>query len=188
MSLSIVKVRASVTIGSHTVETPNVLSFTVKKSRGQSSTFDASLKISAGASISGGSDVTISAGKDSPSLIFTGIVKRAQISPCWEDPSYSILTISGNDVLTLLENKKYTRRCRGTSVRWAIINEVVRPGLRSGKLNFASAGLAVAGSLEMMSQGNSNVSLVNKPKSAANTPFDPTIQVAWELKIDTDVS
>ena len=46
MAIELVKIRAVITIGnSLTVETPFIQSFNVRKSRGQISTFDASLKV-----------------------------------------------------------------------------------------------------------------------------------------------
>jgi hypothetical protein len=47
-----------------------------------------------------------------------------------------ILNISGNDVLSRLQNKKYTRRCRSTKGVWISIDSVTRQGLRDGKLTY----------------------------------------------------
>ena len=80
-----VKIRASVTVGGVTTETPFIQSFTVNKTRGQVSTFSAALKIPASspADLTGG-DVVIKAGEGSPQhTIFTGICRAAKISPCF---------------------------------------------------------------------------------------------------------
>jgi hypothetical protein len=139
MSIEMVKCRASVSVGGLTVVTPYVQSFNVRKQRGQVSTFDASLKVN-GDSIGGGSlggEVQIYAGAGSPSkLIFTGICRQAKISPCYDDPAYVILSISGADALSLLQGKKYTRRCRSSKAAWVGITGVVREGLRSGKFAY----------------------------------------------------
>lgn len=136
MAIDRIKVRARVEIGSIRIETPFVQSFNVTKQRGQVSTFSASLKVS-NDEISGvisGGDVRIYAGEDSPSdVIFTGICRAAKTSPCYDDPKYVILSISGADKMSLLHGKKYTRRCRSTSTAWAAITGVVREGLKSGK-------------------------------------------------------
>jgi hypothetical protein len=139
MSIEMVKCRATVSIGGVNVSTPYVQSFNVRKQRGQVSTFDASLKVngtSIGSSLTGGS-VVISAGTDgSKKTIFTGICRQAKVSPCFDDPAYVILSISGADALSLLHGKKYTRRCRETLAAWVGITGVVREGLRSGKFAY----------------------------------------------------
>lgn len=132
-----VKIRAKIEIGSLKVETPYILSFTVTKTRGQSSTFSTSLKVNSD-DISGsisGAEIVISAGVGSASeKIFTGIVKKLTVSPCFDDPKYVILNVSGNDVLSMLEGKKFTRRCRATKSSWVSITSVNRKGPRTGKL------------------------------------------------------
>lgn len=141
MSIEMVKCRATVSIGGVSVSTPYVQSFNVRKQRGQVSTFDASLKVngaSIGGSLTGGS-VVISAGTaGSEKTIFTGICRQAKASPCFDDPAYVILSISGADALSLLHGKKYTRRCRETLAAWVGITGVVREGLRSGKFAYTN--------------------------------------------------
>ena len=140
MAIDRVKIRARVTIGSLIVQTGNgyadIMSFNVTKSRRALSSFSASLKVPAGA-ITGnlvGSNVKIEAGEDTASnVIFVGFARSAKISPCFDDPYYVILAISGNDALSFLQGKKYTRRCRATKSAWVSINSVVRKKLKSGK-------------------------------------------------------
>ena len=136
MSIDMVKIRAKVSIGNLSVVTPYILSFNVTKTRGAVSTFSASLKVKSFSfnSTLSGKPVEISAGEGSPSnLIFTGMVKKATVTPCWDDPSYVILNISGEDALAYLRGKKYTRRCRSTQSSWTTITGVTRKGLKSGK-------------------------------------------------------
>lgn len=140
MAITTVPVRATISIGGISISTPFVLSFTVRRSRGQISTFDASLKV-AHDKISGltGGEVSIKAGiAGSEKQIFTGIVRNAKMTPCWDDPNYVMLTISGNDVLSLLQGKKYTRRCRATRGQFCVITSVARKGLKSGKFTYDS--------------------------------------------------
>ena len=135
MAIDMVKIRAKIELGGLVIETPYILSFTVTKTRGIISTFSASLKIY-NADINGNlvsESIKISAGENIPHLIFTGVVKKATISPCWDDPSYVLLNISGEDMLSYLKGKKYTRRCRGSKSSWANIVGVTRSGLKSGK-------------------------------------------------------
>lgn len=140
MGITTVPIRATVTIGSLSVSTPFVLSFTVRKARGQINTFDASLKVGhdkISGPVSGGS-VSIKAGsKGKINQIFTGIVRNAKMTPCWDDPNYVILSISGNDTLSLLQGKKYTRRCRASLGQFCVITSA-RRGLKSGKFTYDS--------------------------------------------------
>ena len=134
MSIELVKIRASISVGGLTVKTPYIQSFNVRKNRGAASTFDAVLKVGLGDTSSATGEITIRAGEGSASnLIFTGIVKKIHITPCWDDPHYCFLNLSGTDMFYLLENKKYTRRCRASMTSWATIDSLVRPGLRSSK-------------------------------------------------------
>ena len=139
MSITQVKVRAKITIGgSLIVETPFILSFNVNKARGQISTFDASLKVP-GSAITGsisGDHIKIYAGSISTYLsnvIFSGIVKVIRITPCWDDPQYVFMNVSGEDILSTLRGKKYTRRSTASTASWISIDGVARKGLRSGK-------------------------------------------------------
>jgi len=138
MAITRVKCRATVSVGGLSASTPFVQSFNVRRQRGQVSTFDASLKVPAGsASGLAGGDVVIRAGEGSASnTIFTGICRTAKVSPCFDDPYYVILSISGADKLSLLQGKKFTRRCRSTNSAWASITSIVRSGLKSGKFAY----------------------------------------------------
>jgi hypothetical protein len=139
MPISRVKVRAKITIGSLIVETPFIQSFNVNKQRGQVGTMSASLKVNQ-EEINGpvaGDNIKVFAGKegDMPQ-IFTGIVKSAKISPCFDDPSYVIMSLTAADLMIMLRNKIYTRRCRATKASWTAITGVVRRGLKSGKFTY----------------------------------------------------
>jgi len=136
MAIERIKVRAKVEIGNLNVVTPFVQAFNVRKQRGQISSFDATLKVShdeVGGAITGDA-VKIYAGVDAANdLIFTGICRSAKMSPCYDDPKYVLLSISGADILSLLQGKKYTRRCRSSKSTWMAITGVIREGLKSGK-------------------------------------------------------
>ena len=135
MGITLVPIRATITIGGLSISTPFIQSFNVRKTRGQLSTFDASLKIDHTALTASniGGFVTISAGSASEHKIYTGILKKSTVSPCWDDPGYVLLNISGTDILSHLQGKKYTRRCRATNSTWISIESVTREGLRDGK-------------------------------------------------------
>lgn len=148
VSIGMIKVRARITIGTGiTAVTPSmagsnyILSFNVDKARGQISTFSASLKVRlTQATTIAGATIKIEAGEGSPQhTIFNGIVKKITISPCNDDPNYVIMNISGADVLSKLEGKRYTRRCRSRKGLWVGIEGIARPGLRSSKLAYTPA-------------------------------------------------
>ena len=139
MAITQVPIRAEVTLGGLVISTPYITSFNVHRRRGSPATFDVSVKVKESintAGFSGG--ISISAGAPSLHKIFTGVVKGAKMSPCWDDPSYVILTLTGDDVLSLLKGKKYTRRCRGTKASFCIITDVARSGLKSGKFAYTN--------------------------------------------------
>ena len=141
MTIEMVRCRAEIEFGGIVVRTPYVLSFSVNKSRSQFSTFNASLKVSH-EDVGGGfmgAVVTIRAGVyGNLNTIFTGYVKKSTISPCYDDPKYVLLNISGADALSVLQGKSYTRRSRATQGVWVTIDSVVTPGLKSGKFKYVS--------------------------------------------------
>lgn len=146
MAIERVKVRANITIGRLSVSTPYIQSFNVKKQRGQVSTFDASLKVShdeISGTITGGNVVIKAGSESSMETIFTGMCRTAKISPCYDDPKYVILSISGADASILLQGKRYTRRCRATTSTWVSITGVNREGLKSGKFSYDSEKITI---------------------------------------------
>lgn len=132
-------IRAQIRIGSSlVVETPNVVSFSVSRSRGQmSATFQASIKIPYTSSTDILADkVVIRAGQgksaSSMPIVFTGKVFKAVINPVRTDASVVMLNLSGKDVLSILEGQKINRRLKtyrdGSSppARWGMINNIVK--------------------------------------------------------------
>lgn len=139
-SIEMVKIRATIQIGSFSVQTPFISSFNVTKTRGQISTFSASIKVKAGTSEFVGQNIVIIAGEENrEEKIFTGLVKTATISPCFDDPEYVLVNLSGKDILSELEGKKFTRRCKASKATWVTIDGVSRKGLKSGKFKARAA-------------------------------------------------
>jgi hypothetical protein len=143
-SLRMVPIRCLISLGGITAGTPvgsrtnHVLSFNVDKVRGQPGTCNVSLRVKKGqasmASSTGGV-ITIDAGANGANhRVFYGFIKSITISPCREYPSFVIMNATGIDVLSKLDGKKYTRRCRYAHGTWISIEGVVREGLRSSKL------------------------------------------------------
>jgi len=136
-SLTRVKVRASITGGGISAQTPFVKSFNVRKTRGQAGSFSCSVKVPAGSVGNVRGQIQIRAGSPSATnLIFTGIITKATISPAFDDPSYVIVNITGTDVLKTLEHKKYTRRQTSSLASWCEITGVTRKKAKSDKFQY----------------------------------------------------
>jgi hypothetical protein len=99
------KVRAKIKFGNITVETPDVVSFGVNRSRNQmSATFSASVKIGydeIGSSIEVLAEtIVIEAGlKNNLNTVFTGQIEKCIVNPVRTDASKVILNLSGRDVI-----------------------------------------------------------------------------------------
>lgn len=184
MPIEVVKIRATVEVGGITVKTPYIQSFNVRKSRGSLSTFDASLKVSYESVTSNSSGpVTIRAGENgSERLIFTGILKKATASPCWDDPGFIILNISGTDVLSQLQGKKYTRRCRSTNSSWVSINSVNRKGLRDGSFGKEVNTLLFDGGDSFNHRENTKASRPNGAEKPPKSPSSSYVEVSISKK------
>jgi len=128
-------IRATITLGTISVETPYVLSFSVNKVRNGKSTFSASLKVDARElkHLTDNKVVIYAGTKNHQNKIFTGYILNSTPSPCWDDPKYVVLNISGSDILYRLENERYTRRQTSASSRWAIITGVQRKAPKGSK-------------------------------------------------------
>jgi hypothetical protein len=190
MAIDRIECRATVSVGGLSVSTPFVQSFSVRKQRGQISTFDASLKVShseVNSAITGDS-VKIYAGSldTGTPLIFTGIVRQAKISPCFDDPKYVILSISGADVLSLLNGKKYTRRCRSSKAAWAAITSVARKGLKSGKFAYKNESVMRVDSGELNKESALSVFQANNQDNTvtAAVPGQTTESAAVGLRVE----
>lgn len=130
-------VRAEIEIGSTKISTPDVLSFNVTRSRGQSyATFTAAVKVSYKLLDTGkflAENVVIKAGADGlMNTIFTGKIYKCIVNPLRTDASKVILNISGKDILAVIEGQKVNRRLKtykdgdGPIERWGVINSVIK--------------------------------------------------------------
>jgi len=101
------------------VETPDVKSISVNKSRGSNiGTFSATIEVKVdanfGSPTGSGGKIRIYAGtKDNyvtKGPIFTGKIRNIRPSPTPGKPNYYTLSLSGDDVMSTLQNKKFSRR------------------------------------------------------------------------------
>ena len=145
MSIQSVPIRAIINFGGVTVVTPYVLSFNVTKVRNSKATFSASLKIRSDR-IDNIDDnlITIRAGeKGKENKIFTGYVLSTRPSICFEDPNYTILNISGSDILYKLEGEKFTRRVIASEARWAVIESVEKKAEKGSQFHLVNRAVMI---------------------------------------------
>lgn len=130
-------IRATITIGDETISTPDVVSFNVRRSRGQmAATFSASLKMDA-STMSNNSlalvaeGITIEAGvKGSEKQIFTGVVQKVTVNPIRTDASKVMVSLSGKDNMSIMEGQKINRRIKTyrdgdtPPERWGVVTAI----------------------------------------------------------------
>lgn len=59
--------------------------------------------------------------------VFTGYVLKMNFNPCREDAEFVYLSVSGNDIFYILQDKKFTRRAKPSQLEmWGAITSVVR--------------------------------------------------------------
>jgi len=120
-----VKIRATIDVGGAIISTPDILSFSVTRARGQMcATFQASVKIPGDVTFGAGGKIVISA---NAGTIFTGYVKKMSISPSKTDSSHVIVNMSGRDVLSVLEGITFSRRVDAMKMaRFGVISSIVQ--------------------------------------------------------------
>lgn len=140
VTITDVKIRATISGAGFSVSTPYILSFYIRKSRNELSSFNFSVKVGS-SFLSGatGGPVTFEVSANGvPKKIYTGIILAINVRPCFDDPQYVIVDASGTDIRKELEYKQYTRRSMDSTSSWAMITGVVRQGLKSSKLNYSA--------------------------------------------------
>jgi hypothetical protein len=130
-------IRASISLGNIEISTPDVVSFNVRKSRGQkAATFSASVKMDA-AVMSDNSlslidkGVVIEAGvKGSEKRIFTGVVQKVTVNPIRTDASKVMVSLAGKDGMSVMEGQKINRRVKTyrdgdtPPERWGVVTAI----------------------------------------------------------------
>lgn len=137
--IQVIHIRAEISFSGRTISTPDIKSFNINRNRGSASTFSASLKVLTTDIQSLTGTVSIHAGSEGNlNKLFTGHVKTVSPSPCWDDPKYFIVNITGVDALYRLEHRRFTRRQIYSDTTWALITRVVAKGKKSGTMKFAT--------------------------------------------------
>jgi hypothetical protein len=57
--------------------------------------------------------------------------------------------MNGGDVLSLLNGKKFTRRCKASKAAWVTIEGVSRKGLKSGKFKYKKEDVIIMADSEL---------------------------------------
>jgi hypothetical protein len=134
-------VRATISFGGLIVNTPNVVSFSVRRARGQMcATFTASVRVSSSYLASSkdvvNASIVIKAGfKGAQKTILTGKIFKATINPIRTDASKVMLSLSGKDVLHIMEGQKINRRIKTyrdgekPPERWGLINSITQENI-----------------------------------------------------------
>ena len=130
-------IRATITIGDKKISTPDVISFNIRKARGQAAaTFSASLRMSS-ADLSDNAIGLVSEGiiieagvKNKERQIFTGIVQKVTINPIRTDASKVMVSLSGKDLMYKMEGQKINRRIKTyrdgetPPERWGVVTNI----------------------------------------------------------------
>jgi hypothetical protein len=188
MTIDRVPIRATIHIGNIKIKTPYILSFNVNKARNTKSTFSASLKVrDSNLSNITNNNIIIKAGTaHSLKTIFTGYVLNSTASPCWDDPNYVVLNVSGSDILYRLENERFTRRQTTTKTTWATITGIQRKGAKSGlfKLVNYNALIPTDGDLSTDDQTKDKQLNINDLQKYG-MPVSNTVRPSIPLEIST---
>lgn len=165
MSITSVPIRATIDFGGVSISTPYILSFNVTKTRNSKSTFSASLKIRSDLlNDINNNKVEIYAGEKSREYkIFTGYVLSTRPSICFDDPNYTILNISGSDILYKLEGEKYTRRVIASKARWAVIEDVIRKAEKGSQFQLVNMPLQIIDQSMISKEEKKNKNYTNSP-------------------------
>ena len=152
-NITLEKIRSRISFGSLSFETPDVLSFSVSRSRSQlAASFNCSLEVPATTVFPVDQEVVIEAGTEGNlRQIFTGQVLQITINPSFEDASAYVVNMSGNDKFHELEGKTFSRRQRTRSAAtFAAITGVVSKAPQKGT------------SLELRKQSGGSQRIANK--------------------------
>ncbi len=113
-NITLEKIRAEISFGILTFETPDIQSFSVTRSRSQlAATFTASIEVPATTVFPVDQDVVIRAGVEGNlKTIFSGKVLSITVNPSFERATTYVVNMSGSDRLQELEGKTISRRQR----------------------------------------------------------------------------
>ena len=106
--LTTVKASAKIKVGGYTASTPNILSISVNRSRGQLvSSCAVVFMVEGEINLDAGAPLVIYFYNE---LVWTGVAKRINISPSLRCAGEVIVKLQGEDILHKLENRNITRR------------------------------------------------------------------------------
>jgi len=153
-SVELEQIRARVEINdTFIVDTPDVKAISVNKSRGSNiGTFSVTMEVKVdanfGAPTGSGGKIRIYAGTKQNYLavpIFTGKIKSIRPTPTPGKPNYYTLSLAGDDILSNLQNKKFSRRLP-TDGPGVFVTITGSAGSRPSSMTWAIDGRATSGS------------------------------------------
>lgn len=108
------KIRSRINLSGVDIQTPYVKAWSTDSTRTKlSTTFSATLEVSATSSFIAGADIEIYATVDGVERkILTGMVNSIQVQPSFDKAGYFVLSISGEDRMGELEGRTFSRRLR----------------------------------------------------------------------------
>ena len=117
-NITLERIRAIITFGTLTFETPDIKSFTVTRSRSSlASTFSATIEVPSTTIFPAGEYIVIEAGVlDDIKRIFTGRVLTVTVNPSFEKASAYQVNLAGSDIFQELEGKNVSRRQRARAL------------------------------------------------------------------------
>ena len=101
--------------------------------------------------------------RDKEFKIFTGYVLSTRPSICFDDPNYTILNVSGSDILYKLEGEKYTRRVIASKARWAVIEDVIRKSEKGSHFQLVNTPLQIISPDMIDKEESKNKNHINNP-------------------------
>jgi len=152
-NITLEKIRAEISIGSLTFETPDIKSFSVNRSRSQlASTFSASIEVPVTTVFPINQQVVIRAGTlGNERTIFTGNVLSITVNTSFEKATVYVVNLSGADRLQELEGKTISRRQRSRAAQTFAGITSVSPRAQKGVSTEKRVGTS-SGSERMTSQ------------------------------------
>jgi hypothetical protein len=172
-NITLEKIRARVSFGNLVFETPDVLSFSVNRSRSQlAASFNCSLEVPANTVFPVDQEIIIEAGTvNNLRQIFTGQVLQITINPSFEDASNYVVNMSGQDKFHELEGKTFSRRqrTRGPTTFAAITNVISKSPQKGTSLELRKQ----SGGSQRVTNKDTNIREHSKLVRTDRTAWDP---------------
>lgn len=172
-NITLEKIRAEISMGSLTFETPDIKSFNVTRSRSQlAATFSASIQVPVTTVFPIDQQIVIRAGTEgNEQTIFTGNVLSITVNPAFERADSYVVNLSGADRLQELEGKTVSRRQRTRAAQTFAAITSVTPRPQKGISLEKRVG--TGGGSERITSDNTNLREHSKLVKTDRVAWDP---------------